>query len=108
MALDFHIAKTQKDAPYKNPVASISMETHSEIFSSKEAKASSIGMLNKLSDYYCDAKYDLKELPALVQALEQLKAYYSKGSKTHTEIESILSACNRALQEECSIWVYCD
>jgi len=83
MSLDFHLSKTEKEAPFAKSV-------------------------KRLQDYYSDARFDLKEIPTLIEELEKLKNHFSGNDQLVQQLKDVYGACSSAIKNDMSMWVYCD
>lgn len=108
MALDFHLAKTEKEAPYQKPFCSFEIQSHSLLFERVGLPDGQFPLLTRLRDYYQDARYSKEELDALVQELDRIKVLFTENETVVEQMDIIFSACKKAKREQLGIWVYCD
>ncbi len=107
MALDFHLAKNKKEAPYKVPSYSIEWRMHKAIFIHHELNIESYPLLGRLKNYYNDAKYGTEESQNLVKEIEKIKPHFD-NPQIIEQLNSISLVCLEAQERNLGIWVYCD
>ena len=66
MALDFHLAKTEKEAPYEKASASFEMQPYELIFNRLGLPEGKFPQFKRMDDYYKDAKFNFWEFQALM------------------------------------------
>lgn len=108
MGLDIHIAKNEKEAPYKNASASFELQPHELIFYRFGLPEGKFPLFKRMEDYYKDARYNSGELKALIAEVKEIKLLFQENKKLTKQLNSILVACESAQNESLSIWVYCD
>jgi len=108
MALDFHIANNEKEAPYENVSVSFEMQPHELIFYRYGLPEGKFPLFKRMEDYYKDVKYNSGELQELIAEVNEIKALFSKNSQLTEQLNGILAACESANKNSLSIWVYCD
>ena len=108
MALDFHIAKNEKNAPYENASVSFEMQPHELIFYHIGLPEGKFPLFKRMKDYYKDAQYNSGELQALIAEVKEIKKLFSDNSQLTEQLNGILAACESAHKNSLSIWVYCD
>ena len=108
MALDFHIAKTEKEAPYEKASASFEIQPHELIFYCFGLPEGKFPLFKRMEDYYKDAKYNFGELQALIAEVKEIKALFSDNNQITGQLNSILAVCECANKSTLNIWVYCD
>ena len=108
MALDLHLAKTIKEAPYKSASASFEAQLHELIFNRFGLPNNKYPLFKRMEDYYKDTKYSSREIELLVKEITEIKTMFSNNKQLTEQLNIILSACSNALQQGLSIWVYCD
>ena len=108
MALDFHIAKTEKEAPYKKASASFQIQPHELIFNRHGLPEDKFPLFKRMEDYYKDAKYNFGELQALIAEAKEIKAIFSDNNQITEQLNNILAVCKSANKSHLNIWVYCD
>lgn len=108
MALDFHLASTEEEAPYKNASASFEMQTHELIFYRFGLPEGRFTLFKRMDDYYKDAKYNIQEVQALISEIKVVKQKFISNKQISEQLNSILAVCESAVESNLSIWVYCD
>jgi hypothetical protein len=108
MALDLHISKNEKEAPYKRASASFELQPHELIFYRFGLPEGKFPLFKRMEDYYKDAKYNSGELQMLIAEVKEIKSLFQENKQLTEQLNSILAACESAQKESLSIWVYCD
>ncbi len=108
MALDFHLAKTQQEAPKVKPSASLEYETHTKLFYEFGLTVEQYPMLNRIHDFYKDAHFSIEDLPKLKKELEVMTLLYSGEKNLKLELNGIIQACSIAEGKSLNLWAYCD
>ena len=109
MALDFHIAKSEKEAPTKYGSASFDETIHETIFYRTGLPEGEFTCFRRMEDYYRDAKYiGDEEVKALLLEIQELEEIFSSNNAVLDQLKEIKIICHRAIDKHMSIWVYCD
>ena len=108
MALDFHLAKNKKEAPYKTPSYSIEWGEHNTIFSHPKLNLTLYPLFARLQDYYSDARYETEDVQYLLKELESVKPIYFNNSQLIEHLNKLSQVCQEAQEKDLKIWVYCD
>lgn len=108
MGLDLHLAKTEREAPYQKPFCSFELQPHRLLFERCGLVDGQFPLINRLRDYYEDARYATEELDALAQEVDRIKLLFSESESVVQQLDSILRACAKAQRDQLGIWVYCD
>ena len=107
MALDLHLAKSEKEAELNFPIASFNQTLHATIFHRKALPKGMFPLFRRMESYYDNAKYSGNEIELLLKELRQIKFYF-QASMTLKQLDKIIDLCKRAIEQNLSIWVYCD
>ena len=108
MALDFHIAKSEKDAPIKYGGASFDETIHEIIFHRIGLPKGSFVFFLRMEDYYKDAKYMGDEIQKLLAEIKDLEQKFVGNDGIKTQLSEIKRMCRKAINKDMNIWVYCD
>lgn len=108
MALDFHIAKNNSEALHKEASASFEFQPHEFIFYRGNFPVEKFPLFGRLKDYYKDAKYSPDELETLILEIKDIMNWFQGNSQIEEQLNNIVSACSKAVNEKTSVWVYCD
>ena len=108
MALDFHIAKYNNEAPYKEASASFELQPHEIIFHRNGLPEGKFPLFRRMENYYKDAKYGLEELQPLIDEINEIKTIFKDNNQLLKQLDAIKNSCEKAKKEHSSVWVYCD
>jgi hypothetical protein len=108
MALDFHIAKSEKEAPMNYGGASFDETIHEIIFHRKGLPEGSFVYFRRIKDYYRDAKYMGDEIQRLLAEIMDLEKYFIGDNGIIKQLNEIKRMCSKAIDKNMNIWVYCD
>ena len=108
MALDFHIAKSEKEAPLKYGGASFDETIHEIIFHRNGLPKSSFVYFRRMQDYYKDAKYIGEEVKKLRTEIMELEKNFAGNDGIINQLNEIKRMCHKAIDKKMNIWVYCD
>ena len=87
MALDFHIAKNNNEAPYKEASASFELQPHEIIFHRNGLPEGKFPLFRRMENYYKDAKYGLEELQPLIDEINESYGFIAANIFSHVIIE---------------------
>ena len=108
MTLDFHLAKSQKQAPYVNTSACFDEYIHEYIFHETGLSDNTFPLFNRMADYYKDTHYHLAEIESLANEISRIKQLFAKSSTVQKQLSKIEVVCVKAMQSNLSIWVFSD
>lgn len=108
MALDFHIAKSEKEAPRKYGGASFDEIIHETIFHKFGLPKGNFVYFRRMEDYYSDAMYKGDEIKKLYSELQELEKHFINNDRIIKQLNDIKRMCQKAIDKQMNIWVYCD
>jgi|JI6StandDraft_1071083.scaffolds.fasta_scaffold401805_2 hypothetical protein len=108
MGLDFHLAKTENEAPYTRALCSFELQPHTLLFGRAGLPQGQFPLIDRLRNYFEDATFSTEELDALVQEVNRIKSQFSINENVVQHMDAILCICTKAKSEQLGIWVYCD
>jgi hypothetical protein len=108
MALDFHIAKSEKDAPMNYGGVSFDETIHEIIFHRIGLPNGSYVYFRRMEDYYKDTKYVSVEIQKLLAEIRDLEHKFCDNDGIISQLNEIKLMCHKAIDKEMNIWVYCD
>ncbi len=108
MALDFHIAKSKKDAPMKYGGASFDETIHEIIFHRNGLPDGRFVYFRRMEDYYNDARYMGDETKKLLAEINDLEKDFVGNDRVINQLNEIKRMCRKAIDKNMNLWVYCD
>ena len=108
MALDIHLAKSRKEAPYTDATTCFEEHIHEFIFDKTCLPENIFPLFKRMADYYKDTHYDFSEIESLVNEISRIKKLFSKDIIVQEQLTKIEMACVKAMESKLSIWVFCD
>jgi len=108
MALDFHIAKSENDAPMKYGGASFEENIHELIFNNLGLPKGDFVYFSRMKDYYKDTKYKGDEIKRLLAEIIELENHFNGNDIIINQLNEIKLMCQKAINKNMGLWVYCD
>ena len=108
MALDFHLAKSEKEAVKAASIFNFSELIHGLIFRRVKLSESNYPLLYRVKNYYSDAQYDEKEIAILIKEIFEIEIEFIENKSILDELNKLRSICNKAQKEKMKLWVFCD
>ncbi len=108
MALDFHVAESEKEAPMKYGGASFDEAIHETIFVKAGLSEGRFRFFRRMEDYYVDAEYVGDDVKELLAEINELEGIFVSDNAVLNQLGRIKRMCHKAIDNHMSIWVYCD
>ena len=108
MALDFHIAKSESEAPGNYGGVSFDENIHEIMFYRNGLPQGDFQYFKRMKDYYKDAKYIGDDINKLLAEIKILKISFTTNSGIINQLNEIERMCHEANVKKMNLWVYCD
>ena len=108
MMLDIHIADSFDAATRNDPVARIDLNVHTAFFNERITLANDCPHLQRLNDHFSDCSFAGDDLQALLREIDTVSKRIMATSPHQTWMKQLHDACQTAMANGDSIFMFCD
>jgi hypothetical protein len=100
MALDVHVLTADSEQPPHWPLCQFGLSAHSAIFFGGTLKVERYPLLQRMQDYYGDARYSGDDLRRLLVELAEVLPLFSGQPEVHGVLSRFCDVCREAASQD--------